>query len=217
MTKLSSILLTTCLVATAAIGCQTREIGAAQPSEPTGEIIFSDDFDRAELGNDWRRGSGEGGSGKWRIENGMLHGSDLKNDPLWLQAQLPEDVQISFDAKALSPTGDLKVEVFGDGENHASGYVLIYGGWSNKLDVIARLDEHGDDRKERPSQGAQPNRTYRMVVERQDSELRWFVDGKPFMTYDDDAPLRGPKQAYFAFSDWTAPVAFDNVEVRKLR
>lgn len=197
--------------------CQTREVGSSEPTEATGNVLFTDDFERTSLGDDWQRGSGEGGSGKWRIEDGMVRGDNLKNDPLWLQTRLPEDVRIAFDARALSPEGDLKVELFGDGENHASGYVLIFGGWSNKLDVIARLDEHGEDRAERPSNGVVPNRVYRMVVERKDGEIRWFVDGKPFMTYSDDDPLKGRKHAFFAFSNWTAPVAFDNVEVRELQ
>ncbi len=206
------------IMAVAALcACQTREIGNARPLEAKGKILFTDDFNRDDLGENWRRGSGESGKGQWTIANGMVRGEDLKNDPLWLQTPLPEDVRVSFDARALSPEGDLKVEIFGDGENHASGYVLIYGGWSNKLDVIARLDEHGDDRKERVSSSAEQNRTYKMVVEREGQELRWFVDGKLFMTYDDPSPLRGQKHRYFAFSDWTAPVAFDNVEVRELR
>lgn len=203
------------LAAFALVGCKTREIGDA-PAE-VGALVFSDSFERAELGNNWQRGTGESGAGKWKIKDGWVHGSALRNDPLWLAQELPAKVRVEFDAKALSPVGDLKVEVFGDGENHASGYVLIFGGWKNSLDVIARLDEHGDDRKARTSRGVEPRRVYRMAIERSESTLKWFVDDELFMTYDDAEPLVGPKHAYFAFSNWDAPVAFDNVKVYRLQ
>ena len=214
------------------VGCQTREIreplpGAAPNSvrsaieraETTGQpqLIFSDDFERASLGTAWRRGSGEGGEGRWRIEDGWLVGDDLHNDPLWLVQRLPEKVRVEFDAQADSSVGDLKVEIFGDGRRHASGYVLIFGGWNNRLDVIARLDEHGADRLEHPSRRVQPGRRYRMAVERgEGGTLRWRIDGQPFLEYEDAVPLRGADQAYFAFSNWEAPVRFDNFRVYAL-
>lgn len=195
--------------------CKTREVGSSPSAD--GELVFSDEFERSELGDKWERGTGEGGQGQWKIENGWLHAQRLRNDPLWLVDRLPPNVRVEFDAKALSPTGDIKVEIFGDGSNHASGYVLIFGGWNNSLDVIARLDEHGDDRKSRSSQKVVPQQVYRFAIERRDQTVRWFVDGQPFMTYPDSEPLRGPKHGYFAFSNWEAPVAFDNFEVYRLK
>ncbi|MDX1748614.1 MAG: hypothetical protein R3324_22000, partial [Halobacteriales archaeon] len=186
------------------------------PAE-AGALVFSDAFERAEVGDAWQRGTGESGSGKWEIKDGWLHGRALKNDPLWLSRELPRRTRVEFDAKALSPVGDLKVEIFGDGENHASGYVLIFGGWKNSLDVIARLDEHGDDRRARTSRKVEPNRVYNMAVERSDGVVKWFVDGELFMKYPDSEPLVGPDHAYFAFSNWMAPVAFDNVKVYRLK
>jgi hypothetical protein len=62
---------------------------------------------------------------------------------LWLKAKLPDNVVVEFDARSQSPEGDIKCEIFGDGTDHASGYVLIHGGWNNSLSIIARLDEHG--------------------------------------------------------------------------
>jgi len=67
----------------------------------------------------------------------------VKNNPLWLKAKLPQNVAVEFDARSQSPEGDIKVEIFGDGSDHASGYVLIHGGWNNSLSIIARRDEHG--------------------------------------------------------------------------
>jgi len=195
--------------------CHTREVGSA-PAE-VGALVFSDDFERAELGDAWTRGTGESGTGAWTIKAGWVNGSALKNDPLWLSTALPQNVRVEFDARALTPTGDVKVEIFGDGENHASGYILIFGGWSNSLDVIARLDEHGDDRIARSSRRVEPQRIYKMAVERSGGTLKWFVDGEPFMSYADAEPLTGAQHSYFAFSNWLAGVEFDNVRVYRLK
>lgn len=202
------------LAALSLSACKTREVGGG-PSDD-GELVFSDDFERTELGESWERGTGEGGGGKWVIRDGRVHGQNIKNDPLWYVQPLPRKVRVEFDAKSLSKEGDLKVEIFGDGENHASGYILIYGGWKNTLDTIARLDEHGDDRKTRASRKVEPNKVYRFAIERRDNTIKWFVDGTQFMEYPDSEPLQGQKHAYFAFNDWTAPVSFDNFKVYRL-
>jgi hypothetical protein len=81
--------------------------------------------------------------GHWRTVGGQLLSPGVKNNPLWLKAKLPQNVAVEFDARSQSPEGDIKVEIFGDGSDHASGYVLIHGGWNNSLSIIARLDEHG--------------------------------------------------------------------------
>lgn len=212
-----------CVVAIVALGCETREIAdpkheeataqSASEAESAGGVVFEDSFERESLGDDWERGQGENGSGDWEIRNGWLYGENIKNDPLWLQRKLPDDVRIEFKAKAESAEGDIKVEVFGDGNRHESGYILIFGGWSNQLDVIARLDEHGDDRKEKPSAGVKPGRVYDMAIERTGSSLKWFVNGEPFMTYEDDSPLTGSGHRFFAFNNWTAPVRFDELRI----
>jgi hypothetical protein len=67
----------------------------------------------------------------------------VKQNPLWLKAKLPANVAVEFDVRSQSPEGDIKAEIFGDGSDHASGYVLIHGGWNNSISVIARRDEHG--------------------------------------------------------------------------
>lgn len=199
-----------------AVGCETREIGTDQQASSGGELVFSDDFEREKLGSDWKRGEGENGSGNWRIEEGWLAAAHIKNDPLWLTRPLPSEVRVEFDARAMSERGDLKVEIFGDGTAHESGYILIFGGWDNERDVIARLDEHGDDRKVQSSAGVEEGRIYHWAIERTNGTLRWYLDGELFMTYDDDKPLKGPRHRSFAFNDWTAPVQFDNVEVYDL-
>ena len=102
-------------------------------------VPYQDDFssDATIQKNYWTTG------GYWRTRNGELYSPGVKNNPLWLQASLPRDVAVEFDVRSESPEGDIKVEIFGDGLDHASGYVLIHGGWNNSVSIIARLDEHG--------------------------------------------------------------------------
>lgn len=200
-------------------GCKTREIAASSQGEKGSAkktLVFSDDFERDDLGDAWRRGEGEGGQGQWKIQDGWVHASDIKNDPLWWIGQLPDDARIEFDAVSLSDAGDLKVEIFGDRKKHESGYILIFGGWRNALDVIARLDEHGKDRKAQRSRKVVPNQTHRFAIERRAGIITWWVDGEVLMTYEDTKPLRGQGHRGFAFNDWTAPVKFDNLAIYRL-
>jgi hypothetical protein len=210
--------------------CQTREIApqgdnAAQQGQPAAQaatpkkkqILFVDDFNRAELGAAWKRGEGERGKGQWRIEEGWLAGDQIQNDPLWLVEQaLPHDVRVEFDAKSLTAAGDLKAEIFGDGVAHSSGYIVIFGGWKNSLDVIARLDEHGKDRKAQPTRGVQQGKVHKIAIERYKNVLRFEVDGQEVMRYDDARPLTGPGHDRFAFNNWIVPVRFDNLQIWSL-
>jgi hypothetical protein len=105
----------------------------------TVSLPFSDTFEdpMTVSTNYWSTG------GHYRTVGGALLSPGVKNNPLWLKAKLPQNVAVEFDARSQSPEGDIKVEIFGDGTDHASGYVLIHGGWNNQMSIIARLDEHG--------------------------------------------------------------------------
>jgi hypothetical protein len=98
---------------------------------------FHDEFERASLGEGyWSNG------GHWRIASGQVYSPGVGNNPLWLLLRLPGEVRIEFDARSDGPDGDVKWEAFGDGRNHATGYVFIFGGWHNRETKIAKLDEH---------------------------------------------------------------------------
>lgn len=176
---------------------------------------FADRFDRSAIGpNYFTTGM------HWRIADGELWAPEAKNNPLWLKMRLPRDVAIEFDARSETATGDragdIKFEIFGDGRNHASGYVCVFGGWGNTVSVIARLDEHGNDRKERKDRKVEPMRRYHMRIERRGSVLRWLVDGELFLSYDDPHPLEGKGHDRFGFSSWAADLFFDNLTVEPL-
>ncbi|MBI5543468.1 MAG: hypothetical protein HY901_06235 [Deltaproteobacteria bacterium] len=177
----------------------------------TAQVPFADDFERGEIGPHYFATGGH-----WRIENGVLHSPGSKNNPLWLQAQLPGDVAVEFDVRSEANEGDIKCEIFGNGRDHASGYVIVFGGWSNSTSVLARLDEHGRDRKENKGIKVTKGKTYRMKLQRKGTLLQWYSDGALMMEWDDAAPLRGSGHDRFGFSSWEADLYFDNLKVTPL-
>ena len=183
---------------------------------------FTDDFERAELGSAWNN-TGANQDGTWRIENGALTVRDAHNHPLWLARVLPRDVRIEYEVRSMSPEGDIKCEVFGDGRSAAieasytaTSYVVIFGGWGNQLDVLARLNEHGDDRVEARGLRVEAGHTYHMRIERRGSTITAWADDQELVTMNDDAPLRGAGHDHFAFNNWEAPVFFDNLRITAL-
>lgn len=199
-------------------GCRVKE--APPIREP-----FADAFERDRIGDDWR----ETGSG-YVIRGGQLVASGAYNHPLWLRRPLPDDVTIELDVEARSPTGDIKVELYGDGASFdpdrggyvSSGYVLIFGGWRNSLSVICKHDEHDQGRKaQRTDRRVEPGRKYHFTITRTrgqgqqgEGKIDWRIDGEPFLTWNDPQPLAGSGHRHFALNNWEAEVAFDNLNIR---
>ncbi len=206
------------------------------PVKATQPLPFRDDFSQPSTVQEkyWSTG------GLWRTTpDGWLLSPGVKNNPLWLKADLPNDVAVEFDVKSASPEGDIKVEIFGDGSDHASGYVLIHGGWNNSISIIARLDEHGPNfntvtqgnpdpvaaglyradtrvRVEASPFRVEQNRSYHWRIERRGKVISWLIDGQPFMRFDDPLPLTGKGHDRFGFSSWEAQLFFDNLTVTAL-
>lgn len=179
---------------------------------------FQDDFERSDLGDAWNNTGGP-----YRITKGQLKIEGAKNKPLWLKRTLPHDVSIEFDVKSDSEEGDIKVEVFGDGVSKAesvsytaTSYVVIFGGWHNKLNVIARMNEHADDRVVGPTYKVIPGRTYHMKIERRSATIKAWADDQLLGTMTDRAPLYGVGHDHFGFNNWSAPLTFDNLRIRTL-
>jgi hypothetical protein len=179
---------------------------------------FADDFERGELGAAWNATSTA-----YRIAGGKLEVSGAYNHPAWLRRPLPANAVIDLDVVAKSPAGDIKVEMYGDGESFdpdkgsydSTGYVLIFGGWHNTLSVICRMEEHGAGRKaERDDVKVLPGQHYHFTITRKGGAIDWAIDGHPFLAWTDPQPLAGPTHEYFAVNDWESDVTFDNLHIR---
>jgi len=191
--------------------------GACRPKDPALAAAWRDDFERTELGPAWRDTGGHYG-----LAGGKLWAAGAHNHPLWLGKRLPANVAVEVDVASTSPDGDIKLELFGDGASFdpdmggyvSTGYVLIFGGWHNTLSVICKGDEHGEGRKaSRGDRKVVPDQTYHWSILRKDGLLSWKVDGAPFLSWQDPAPLAGSDHAYLAVNDWETRVSFDNLVV----
>jgi hypothetical protein len=194
--------------ALAIAACKIEKLPPAGPS--------SDDFNRATLGDAWYVTGGN-----WRLENGELVIDHAYNHPLWLRKPIPENAVIELDAWSNDDVGDLKVEAWGDGATFAkstsytaaSSYLFIFGGWHNQISVIARLNEHGNDRRPRTDVRVVKGQKYHWRIARKGGHIDWQIDGKPFLTFDDPSPLEGKEHSYFGFNDWEAELHFDNLKI----
>ncbi len=182
------------------------------------------------LGPEWH----QAGTSVWHVENHKLCGEGARNHGVWLRRILPINARIEFDAMSDSPDGDIKAEVWGDGQSsatsisytNATSYLAILGGWKNTYHVLARINEHGTDRKEikidptsddpreKPVTRGQ---LYHFKIERRDGRVvHWSVDGVEYLSYPDNQPLAGIGHDHFGFNDWDVKVCFDNVKVTPL-
>ncbi|MGH7328625.1 MAG: hypothetical protein ACREJX_09780, partial [Polyangiaceae bacterium] len=183
-----------------------KDAAAAHLTGEAGEAAEDASAEDDEIGPNWT----QIGTHAWHIENGWLCGQNIHNHGIWLNKILPVNARIEFDAKdESSDDGDLKAELWGDGKSaatsisytNATSYLTIFGGWHNTFHVIARLNEHGTDRKEiRVDKDSDDPRqkpvargqSYHFKVERSDGKtVRWSVDGIEMLTFADDKPLAG--------------------------
>lgn len=189
---------------TAGLGAcpRTADEGAPAP--------FADDFARDSLGAHYRA------AGSWRVVDGALASVGDHNQPLWIDVPLARNTRVEFTAWSRSPAVDTKIEIFGDGLRHESGYIVILGGWQNTITAIARLGEHERGRAELRKKWEQ-GRRYRWTVQRTDGKtLELFIDGERVLAYADPAPLYGPRNNRLAFTSWESEVFYDDLAITPL-
>jgi hypothetical protein len=212
-------MLRSAVVLLVALGCSRKG------DPPAITAPWTDNFDRAEVGADY-----VATADAYRIKrtgtDGELHAQKAYNHPLWLRRKLPTDAVIELDVVSRSPAGDIKVEIWGDGESHAltkgaytsTGYVFVMGGWNNSRSILAKGDEHASTLPERREPKVQVGQVYHWKIVKQGGKIQWFVDDMttPFLALDDPSPWQGPGHEYFGFDDWESDVSFDNLSIRPL-
>jgi len=104
----------------------------------------------------------------------------------------------------------LKCEIFAQKQVHATGYILILGGWNNSVTVLARLDEHAFGRLETMKKLVTIGKKHHFVIIRTDATIRWYLDGAFLMSFSDSMPLTG---RFFGFNNWESDVYFDDLRI----
>lgn len=184
---------------------------------------FADDFQRDLPGPVWFDTIG-----RYVIDRGVLTISGGYNHPLWLRKPLPRELEITLRARSLTPDGDLKIELFGDGKSFAfnrgryfsTGYVLCQGGWNNSKTFIARRDEHDPRLLATTRFPVETGKwhEWRITTHFEGPRLviSWWIDGNPALRLVDPDPLYGPKNQFFGFSNWKSDASFDDLRIEAL-
>ncbi|MEO7035359.1 MAG: hypothetical protein ABI548_15650 [Polyangiaceae bacterium] len=191
-------------------------MGCGEKLEPI-VADFNENFERAGVGSTWRDSGGS-----YRIVSGELVASHARHHPIWLRRRLPRDISMEFDARTMSPDGDIRVVVFGDGKSanpeaegcQSTGYELVFGGWKNHLSELCRGGQtDGGHQRARTDWPVVPGRTYHNYVTRKDGIIAWYIDGHEMMSWTDPEPLTGPGHDAFGFDGGETEVFFDNLVI----
>lgn len=208
----AQVALAAAVLATVALAC------TPQGDPAIGSDGFHDDFERDAIGDLWQNTGGP-----YEIRDGQLHIRGARNKPLWLRRVLPRNARIEVDVRSETPDGDIKLEVYGDGASRATtesytatSYVIIFGGWDNSTNLIARMNEHGDDRVVGRQKRVEPGTTYRIRVDRQGGTVTYYIDGEKIAEMNDSEPLTGRGHDHFAFNNWQSDLWFDNLSIEPL-
>lgn len=177
------------------------------------ELVFEDNFERSDLGPNYTVQGGD-----WKIENGKVTSSKAENRNLILSGvALPQNGVIELTVSSESEGVDVKFNAWGDGgiHDHGDGYSFILGGWNNRISVISKLHEHEKNRVENRKK-LEKEKKYKVRVIRNDSNIKWFVDGSLFLEYNDDGPLKvADGFNRFSFGNWRSIVFFDDLKIYK--
>lgn len=187
---------------------------------PRWKLIFSDDFERAELGDTWTATSGV-----WAIEDGHLRGAGtlVSTRPI-LQGDKPQYQRLEFDAttdvepypfKILEGGPEPEVTVCDitpfihclspdnvpvDRKNRPlhvwhTGYFFQFGGWYNTRNMLRRKGDIVLDQKD-AALTITPNKRHHIIVENDEGFLRMFVDGQLVFQHVDKQPINHPDHGY---------------------
>lgn len=196
----------------------TQNVELKLPPAPMLTAPYAETFDRDALGEAYYATTDV-----YKLVDGKLRVQGAHNHPLWLRQRIPNDATIEVDVRSDSPQGDIKIEVWGDGESfdadggayRSTGYVFIMGGWGNSQSIIAKQDEHEPGIPSRREPKVEAGRTYHWKIVRKGKKLDWYVDdmATPFLSFDDPTPLTGAGHEYLGFDNWETPVWFDNLTI----
>jgi len=179
------------------------------------ELVFSDDFDRDELGKDWKVVGG-----KWEVKDGALHGGGVlvstrtfPGDRATAYQRMEFDASVDMTKGRISDLSSVLhiKDATSESEALESGYFFQFGGRWNQMHQITRA---GKVLVFDTSPNIKIHRweVQRIVVENDNGRMSLFVDGKSILTAREKESLIGSGHGRVGFYFFT-PVRVTNVKV----
>lgn len=155
-------------------------------AESDWQLVWEDDFDRVELGQDWIPFRGA----KASIESGrllMLGGGAT----LITARPFKPDVRFEFEAEAYPENlpCDLSATI-GANEAHGYSYLLAFGGQSNRVNQLLGPGIHQVDQD--PPFLIEHGKKYRIVAQKEGRRYTYTVNGVKILDAEADNPAAGP-------------------------
>ncbi len=197
-------------------------VDKATPEEAGWRLVFSDDFNRKELGKDWKIVNG-----KWIVNNGYLRGGGtlmctrnffIGKEPVAvrLEFEAASDVQpiLSFKNRPKFKVVVSDIDAFmnalplSSGQSPlSSGYFFQFGGYNNEKNQIRKKGISIAVDKKLDNLIVNDQR-HKVVVENDRGALRLLVDGKLILKYQDKHPILDPQHNRLGFYFFTAAKLF---------
>ena len=189
-----------------------RQIDEAAPAKSTRQwtLVFSDDFERGELGDDWKVVGGQ-----WRIKAGKLVCAPGYAE-IVINKSFPGCQRIEFEA--MTPADNKRpcdfspvIHTAGKGSKQPDGgYLFQFGASGNTLNRIVRNNEQLEDRSAQRFIVA--GKVHKVVAELDGDALRLVVDGSTIVEGRDPAPILSPDQQMAGLYMY-ADTMVDNVRI----
>lgn len=179
------------------------EAALSRPSQSE-DLIFGDDFNKSNLSSIWHIQSGE-----WVVEQGKLKAIG-QNGVLWLDKPLPDDIAVEVEVQG---EFDLNLALAGNGRDNY-GYLFDVGGWWNTKAALIERDRNLLE--DASIKIKNPQKPYKLRMERQGKLLNCYLDGELIFTYDQ--AILSAKDGFnrVSFHNWGYPLVFDNLKIYSL-
>ena len=168
------------------------------------KVAWTDDFERAELGADWKILNGS-----WSVKEGQLV---TAGGAILSARKFPGMQRVEFQATVTPNPGMSDLSPFiqcGPG-GHSSGYLLQFGGNNNTQNSIQRK---GSVLAKNSDVLIEAGKVYNVVAEFDGSTVRLKVDGRTVIQHADPQPLVGPANEQFGLYVHAGTVKIDQIKV----
>jgi len=190
------------MLTSAALGQAALDMDGADAEAQGWQRCFADDFNRTDLGRNWRTIRGT-----WALRNGMLCADASAH--IILTWQFQGDVRLEYEAITddAAPS-DLSAVLNSDLSRETSGYYFGFGSRENTLSFLIVRGGIVDQADVR----IVPGKRHRVVCQREGNRLTMSVDGQVVVSHVHEKPIENAEHSRIGFSVY-APGRFDAVRI----